>query len=350
MDFEIPETEAEAERRAADFARTRAAELGRMADLDRAVLRDLLASAERAGAGGGSMAARLAWARASLPLFLSVEATRHMRDLVHRVGSEALSRLVREDRVGAVALAGPAGAGPAALRRAGGGLRLSARKSFVTNGPLADRIAVFAEAEGREVVCLVAPGEEGVEVGRGMDLMGLGGLAVASLTLEDAPVSPDRVLGPLPDRSASARYLRDANLTLATGAAGLLRSALSAASRHALARERDGRPLFSRQEVAFRLAEVLSLAEAAELLCHRAAWMADASDPEADTVVRCAKVFCTESAERAASACLQVMGGEGYRRDNPVERAYRDAKGLALSGTTLEVARMEIADALLARA
>ena len=57
MDFEIPQTEAEGARRAADFARTRAAELGRMGDLDGAALRDLLASAERAGAGAGSMKA-----------------------------------------------------------------------------------------------------------------------------------------------------------------------------------------------------------------------------------------------------------------------------------------------------
>ena len=65
-------------------------------------------------------------------------------------------------------------------------------------------------------------------------------------------------------------------------------------------------------------------------------------------MVRCAKVFCAESAERAASAVLQVLGGEGYRRGSAAERAYRDAKGLALAGTTLEVARMAIADAVLA--
>jgi alkylation response protein AidB-like acyl-CoA dehydrogenase len=50
-----------------------------------------------------------------------------------------------------------------------------------------------------------------------------------------------------------------------------------------------------------------------------------------------------------ASACLQVTGGEGYRRGSVAERAYRDAKGLTLAGTTVEVARMAIADELLAR-
>jgi alkylation response protein AidB-like acyl-CoA dehydrogenase len=67
-------------------------------------------------------------------------------------------------------------------------------------------------------------------------------------------------------------------------------------------------------------------------------------------VVRCAKVFCAEAAERGAGACLQVMAGEGYRRGSPAERAWRDVKGLAFCGTTVEVARMAIADELLSRA
>jgi hypothetical protein len=179
--------------------------------------------------------------------------------------------------------------------------------------------------------------------------MGLDGLPVSGLAVEDAPLQAARVLGPFDDRGAVDRYRRDADLSLALAGAGLMRAVLRAATRHAHAHERGGRPVFSRQEVAFPLAEMAALAEAAELLCHRAAWMLETGDGQADTVVRCAKVFCTESAERVASAGLQVMGGEGYRRGSPAERAYRDAKGLCLAGTTVEVARMEIAEALLSR-
>lgn len=356
MDFELGPEGQEAERAAA-WLEAEGKAFTALSGLDAAALRVALLAAQGALAGPGSraLAPLLAVARRSAPLFLALEATRHLRDLVGSLGPGGLpegeiAALARGERIGAVALADSAEAPPARLARSGDGWRLTARKSFVTNAPVADWIAVFADSDGREAVCLVSPREAGVRPGERMDLMGLDGLAVAALAAEDAPLPASRVLGPFADRAASARYARDANLSIAVAAAGLMRGALRAAHRHARDHRRDGRPVFSRQEVAFKLAEVLALTEAAELLCYRASWMVETADPGADTVVRCAKVFCTESAERAASACLQVMGGEGYRKGNAAERAYRDAKGLALAGTTVEVARMAIADALLSRA
>jgi hypothetical protein len=356
MDFELSARAQEAERRAAAMLAAEAAAVAAMSGLDGAGLRRLLIAAQQAlpAEGADGVAARLAVARASPALLLAAEATRHLRLLLASRGPGALpaqewEALSRGERIGAVAQADEGGAPAARLRREGDGWRLSARKSFVTNGPVADWIAVLAEAEGGEAVCLLAPGDPGVRSGPRLELLGLDGLAVSGLVLEEAAVPAARVLGPFPDRPASAGYARASNLSLALAAAGLMRGALRAASRHARTRVRDGRPLFARQEVAFKLAEALALTEAAELLCHRATWLAEAGDPEAGAVVRCAKVFCTESAERVASACLQVTGGEGYRRGSVAERAYRDAKGLTLAGTTVEVARMAIADELLAR-
>jgi alkylation response protein AidB-like acyl-CoA dehydrogenase len=349
MDFELTSEEREGARRAAGIA-ARAGSPGG----DPAALRQGLLAAQQALAGGaGGVAAGLALARESAALFLGVEATRHLASVVSALGGglppgEA-GALSRGERVGAVALADDAGA-PARLVRAGAGWRLTGRKSFATNAPAADWIGAFAEAEGGEALCLLSPRDPGVRVGAPMDLMGLDGLLVSEVAAEGAALAPARVLGPFEDRAASARYARDADLSLAVAAAGLMRGAVAAANRQAHERQRGGRPLYARQEVAFRLAEVLALTEAAELLCHRAAWLVRTGGPEADTVVRCAKVFCTESAERAAGAALQVWGGQGYRKGNAGERAWRDAKGLALAGTTAEVARMAIADAALSRA
>ncbi len=354
MDFGLSPAASEAERRAAALLDGKGRAFAALAGEDAAGRRKLVLAAQRALLPDLSTgaAARLAVARASVPLFLALEATRHFRDLAGDSAGGALgagesAALQAGDRVGAVALADAAEA--ARLTEDGAGYRLTARKSFVTNGPIADWIAVFADAGGREAVCLLSPGDEGVRPGEPMDLMGLDGLSVSGLAAEDAPVPAARVLGPFEGRGAAARYRRDADLSLALAGAGLMRSALRAANHHARAHVRDGRPVFTRQEVAFRLAEMAALAEAAELLCHRAAWMVETGDGQAETVVRCAKAFCAENAERVASAGLQVMGGEGYLRGSPAERAYRDAKGLCLAGTTLEVARMEIADALLAR-
>ncbi len=357
MDFELSGAAREAEDRAAGLLAAEAAAVAALPGLDGPGLRRLLLSARRAlpGPAGAEVAARLALARASPALLLGVEATRHLLDLVEALGAGALpeaevAALRRGERIGAVALADAAGAGPARLEPDGGGWRLTGSKSFVTNGPIADWIGVVAVAGGREALCLVAPGDRGARPGERMELMGLDGLAVSSLALEGVPLPAARVLGPFEGRPAAERYAREANLSVALAAAGLMRSALKAATLHARRHERDGRPAFSRQEVAFKLAEVLALTEAAELLCHRATWLAGGGDAEAATVARCAKVFCAESAERAAGACMQVMAGEGYRRGSAAERAWRDAKGLSLCGTTVEVARMGIADDLLSRA
>jgi alkylation response protein AidB-like acyl-CoA dehydrogenase len=321
--------------------------------LDPADLRGLVLRLQAAVGAGPALSARLALARAAPALLLAVDATRHLRDLVAAAGGAGLppgeaEALARGERVGAVARADDAAAPAARLVREGGGYRLTARKGFVANAPLADWIGVLAEAEGGPALCLVRASDPGVRVGPRLALMGLDALAVAPVEADGAPLEAARVLGPGP-APLDALYEREANLSLALAAAGLARGALQAAHRHALAHRREGRPVFGRQEVAFPLAEVLASADAAELLARRAAWLVASGDPDGETVVRCAKVFCCERAERAASACLQVTAGEGYRRGTAAERAYRDAKGLALAGTTLEVARMAIADALLAR-
>jgi acyl-CoA dehydrogenase len=342
----------EVERHVAAILEAEAAS-GPLPALDAATLRRLSRALLPALGAPGSdgVAARLVVARASPALLLAVEATRHLAALLCAFGPDDDERaaLARGERIGAVALADAGAAPPARLAPGADGWRLTAEKPLVTNAPLADWIAVFAEADGREVIALVTPHDPGVTVGAPVALLGLDGLAVAPVSAA-ATLPTSRVLGPLEEGAAArARYARDADLTLAIAGAGLARGVLHAAHRHARAHVRGGQPLMAHQEVAFPLAEVHAHADAAELLCHRAAWLVETGDPEGDTIVRCAKVFCAENAERAASACLQAMGAEGYRRGSVAERAYRDAKGLALAGTSTGLARMAIADALLSR-
>ena len=129
-----------------------------------------------------------------------------------------------------------------------------------------------------------------------------------------------------------------------------MRRALDGAKAHAGEHRRGGKPIVARQEVAFTLAEMLALTQAADLLVRRAAWMIGSGQAEADVVVRCAKVFCAETAERVTGAAMRVLAGSGCVEGNEVERAWRAAKTLAALGTTAEVSRMAIADELLARA
>ena len=99
----------------------------------------------------------------------------------------------------------------------------------------------------------------------------------------------------------------------------------------------------------FALAEMLTQLQSAQWLVRRAAWSLAQGDPEADTLVGCAKVYASEAAEQASRRGLQLQAGAGYVSGSVAERTYRDASYAALAGTTNERSRMAIAEALLRR-
>jgi alkylation response protein AidB-like acyl-CoA dehydrogenase len=296
-------------------------------------------------------------ARASSSLFLAFQATRHLAGLVAGWGAatqrtELLGSLTDGKTIGAVVLpeaGGVADGTPTATAASGGGWTLRGERPFVANGPIADWLAVFADAGGKTLIGLVRPDQPNVRRGERLRLLGLGGLATCAVTLDGVQLAADRVLGPFDDAAPVVWCRRSRDLGLAVAGVGLMQRTFEAAKTYAQSRQRGGKPIVVRQEIGFKLAELLMLAQTAELLVHRAAWMVGTGDPEADTLVRCAKVFCAENAERVASAALQVLAGHGCVAGNEVERAWRDAKAIAMLGTTVEVARMAIADELLAR-
>lgn len=226
---------------------------------------------------------------------------------------------------------------------------VNGKKSFVTNGPIADYVATLGEVEGRLAVFIVQPGQPGLVMGPTIKTLGCNGLAVCSMELQDVSVAADRVLGPFesPSPLDFVRLTNDLILTVAS--VGIMQKTVVAAKAWAQSHERGGKTIFSRQEIRFKLAEMLTLSQTSQLLTYRAGWMYASSDPEAETVIRCAKVFTSEAAERVASMAMQIMAGAGYISGNTIERAFRDSKYAGVAGTTSEIARMSIAEDLLRR-
>jgi len=301
-------------------------------------------------------------AKVSGALFLAAEAsTRLFASLVAGHATEATKSALLEPvrsgaLIGAVALADGASedgdnVGVRATRE-GAKIRFSGRKAFVTNGPIADWVAVSADLDGSTVVGLIRNDSPGVLQGPRLDTMGFKGLAVCAMELHNCAVAESHVLG-LESGIDLSRLRRLEDLILCVASVGLLQRALEAAKSHANTHRRGGKPLMGYQEIRFKLAEMLTLHQTSQLYCYRAAWLlADADGPDAfdaAAVVRSAKVFTAEAAERVASAAAQILAGQGFVTGNPVEQAYRDAKYFGLAGTTSEVARMAIADELLAR-
>lgn len=299
-------------------------------------------------------------ARISGSLFLAVETTaRLFEGLLAGFGSESQFSSLREglaggDLIAAVAVSEAeqrnSGAGFSTIaRQDGDSFIVSGTKPFVTNAPIADYIAVAGSLDVHPAIFIVRPGDRGVVVGPRLETVGYNGLAVSSLELREARVPKEMVLGPFKDMACMEflRKTQDRLLTIAS--VGLMRRALAESKKHADAHLRGGKPIFSRQEIRFKIAEMLTLTQTAQLLCYRAAWMFSISDTEADVLLHCAKVFSAEASERVASMGLQILAGAGYVRGNPVEQAYRESKYAAIAGTTTELARMSIAQELLKR-
>lgn len=299
-------------------------------------------------------------ARISGSLFLAVETTARMFGGLlagfesSRNVSDWLERVTKGRAIAAVAVSeeeqpeSQPGLSTVAWRDADGFV-VSGKKAFVTNAPIADCIAVVASLDGNPAIFLIQPDDPGLVVGPRLETLGYNGLAVASLELREVQVPAPRVLGPFEDQ-ACMEFLRGAqDMLLAIASVGLMWRTLAEAKRYANSHHRGGKPIFAWQEIRFKIAEMLTLTQTAQLICHRASWMYSVSDAEAATLLQCAKVFSAEASERVASMAVQILAGAGYLSGNPVEQGYREAKYAALAGTTTEIARMSIAEDLLKR-
>ncbi len=295
----------------------------------------------------------------SRSLFMSVEVTARLfggllKGFFKGAVPAEIARSVAEGRIiGAVGITEPAKEDDsnttANVWRDGDRLIVTADKDFVTNAPIADWIALVVDEKDGKTLCLVRPEQAGVTVGPRMQTLGYRGLAVSALALRGVKVEPDFVSGPF-DSSMIMDFLRQTeDIILAMSSVGLMQAVISETKAYAQSHRRDGKPIFSHQEIRFKLAEMLTLYQSAQLLVFRAGWMVAADKEERRTLVRCAKVFASEAAEKVANMALQVWCGQGYVSGNIVERAYRDAKYGSIAGTTSERARMEIADDVLAR-
>jgi len=226
---------------------------------------------------------------------------------------------------------------------------LSGTKGHVVNAPIADWIAVAGKTKDRLAFFLIEAGSEGLSVGRRLPTLGYDGIPVSPLSVQDCPVPSRSCLGPFEDDEPLRKVRSWEDEILTAASLGLMKTALDTASEYARTHRSGGKPIIAYQEIGFKLAEMLTLWQTAQLLAYRAAWMAETGDREAELVGRCAKVFCAESAERVASASMQILGQQGYLRGHPAEEGFRNAKYLQIAGTSTEISRVKIGDGVLER-
>ncbi|MCB9483675.1 MAG: acyl-CoA dehydrogenase family protein [Dehalococcoidia bacterium] len=233
---------------------------------------------------------------------------------------------------------------------------ITAQKQYISGGPVADQVIVFAKTEPGNprstaafVVDTKTPGFEVTSVDR---KMGVRGLPTGVLTFDRVRVPHDQMVGgePIGMRGPLAT-LNSLRPCVGARGVGLAEGATEYALNYARERRAFGGPLTDLQAIQFKLANMAIEIEAARLLVYQGCWLVEQGKygPNDGHMLSVAKAFATEMANRVASEAIQILGGQGYMEDHPLERHYRDARQLMIVEGTSEIQRTIIAKALIDR-
>ncbi len=267
-----------------------------------------------------------------------------------------LPPLARGDYLGAWALTEPASGSDAIAVQSravntGEGYVVSGTKQFITNASLAGFYVVNAGSGDRRLSAFgIMRGAAGIVPGKRERKMGLHASDTAQLVLTECRVSAADRIGEEGAAFADVKRVLDkGRIGIGALALGLGRGSLETALAYAKTRRQFGRPIADFEMTRWKLARARTQLDAARLLVHRAAALADAGRPFSVDASK-AKLYASEAASRAANDCLQILGGYGYLRDYPVERHLRDARLMEIGEGTSEVQRIVIARDLLQHA
>ena len=318
------------------------------------------------GAGMGYLAHMIAMeeiSRASAGVGLSYGAHSNLCvNQIRRNGTEAqkrkyLPRLVSGEHVGALAMS-EAGAGSDVIgmklraEDKGGYYLLNSSKMWITNGPDADTLVVYAKTEpelgARGVTAfLIERAFKGFAVAQRLDKLGMRGSPTGELVFDNVEVPAENVLGAL---NGGAKVLMSGldyeRAVLAAGPIGIMQAVLDNVVPYVHERKQFGRSIGEFQLIQGKLADLYTALQAGRALCYTVGKNLDALGAEHVRRVRkdCASVilWCAEKATWMAGEGIQIFGGNGYINDYPLGRLWRDAKLYEIGAGTSEIRRMLI--------
>jgi acyl-CoA dehydrogenase len=278
-----------------------------------------------------------------------------------------------EPKVGAFCVSEPdAGSDVSALRtrarydEAKGQWVLNGQKAWATNGGIASVHVVVAAVEPElgargQAAFVIPPGAKGLEQGTKLKKHGLRASHTADVFLDDCRVPGSCLLGgkdKLDERLAQAREgarskaqaamrtFEVSRPTVGAQAIGIARAAYEYALAYAKERVQFGRPIIENQAIGFTLADMKTEIDAARLLIWRASWMGRSGREFTSAEGSMSKLKAGEVAVWATERAIQILGGNGYTREYPVERMHRDAKIYTIFEGTSEIQRLVIARAI----
>jgi isovaleryl-CoA dehydrogenase len=261
-----------------------------------------------------------------------------------------LPRLISGDHVGALAMS-EAGSGSdvvsmqlRAVKR-GDRYLLDGRKMWITNGPDADVLVVYAKTEpaaGPRGISafLIEKGFKGFTPSQKLDKLGMRGSSTSELVFDNCEVPAQNLLG---SENQGVRVLMSGldfeRLVLCGGPLGIMAQALDVALAYCRERKQFGQPIGTFELVQGKLADMYAALNACRSYAYMVAGACDRGESTRKDAAACI-LFCAEAATRVSLDAIQLLGGNGYVNDYPTGRLLRDAKLYEIGAGTSEIRRM----------
>ena len=229
---------------------------------------------------------------------------------------------------------------------------LNGAKNFITHGISGD-IAVVIARTGEKgdshgmTAFAIEKGTKGFSSGKKEDKLGMRASETAELVFDNCRIPDENRLGEVGDGFIqSMKILDGGRISIGALSLGIAKGAYEAALKYSKERVQFGKPISSFQGISFKLAEMATEIEAAELLLHKAAFLKNLGRKMTKWSAM-SKMFASEMCVRVANEAVQIHGGYGYTKDFPVEKFYRDAKLCTIGEGTTEIQKVVIAKNIL---
>ncbi len=225
---------------------------------------------------------------------------------------------------------------------------LRGQKNFITNGPQADAIVVFATTQAgagsKSSTCFVVPRDaKGYVIEPNDSKLGIRGSHSCTITFDECEVKKEWQIGTVGQGFKIAMATLDGGrIGIAAQAVGIARAAFEAATEWSKERKSFGVTISKHQAIQFKLADMAVKVDAARMLLLRAAYLKDKGVRHSRESAM-AKLYASEVAMKVTTDAIQVFGGYGYVTEYPVERHFRDAKITEIYEGTSEIQRIVIA-------